>query len=87
MNKRMENAYNNWCNSNDTELRHVYGRPSFRKEDAWDFCKMLCGEYNGSNLRIISHNGFQFTAGFIYEEEGEKKFMYITKSRIESATI
>lgn len=69
-----------WDRSRDTELYHVYGRFSPAKIAAWEYCKKLCFNNSGYNLRVVNHNTFIFTAGFefIDPETGVVKFMYIT---------
>ena len=37
-------------------------------------------KFNGYGLKVISANGYQFTAGFMFEEDGKTMFMYISKS-------
>ena len=73
-------AYNRYLKSNYHNLSDCYGTYSCRKAQAWDFCKYLMMENDGWNLRIISKNGWQFTAGFMFEKNGHTCFMYITKS-------
>lgn len=64
----------------------AYDKPSINKVKAWEYCKKLCGDYNGKNLRVLANTCFIFTAGFVGEIEdattGEVKniFVYITKS-------
>lgn len=69
-------------NSSDTELYHVYGTCSRKKLEAFDDCRKLMADYDGRDLRILSHNSHVFTAGFEYmnPETGEVMIMYITKS-------
>ncbi len=59
-------------------IYEAYGRPSDRKEAAWEHCQRLCREHSGRGLKVISKNTSFFTAGFVYEEEGQPMFMYIT---------
>lgn len=77
--KQLRNAYREYLNSYDSELRDVYDSWSRAKDNAMDYCKGLCYEMNGHGLKIISHNIFAFTAGFIFEQNGEKIFCFITK--------
>lgn len=69
-----------WKKSNATELWHVYDKFSHNKVKAWEHCEELCYRFGGSDLKIISHNSFIFTAGFEFAdpETGEVMFMYIT---------
>lgn len=74
--------YEDYKRSNATDLSDVYGRYSTAKAVAWNYCKELMAKNDGWGLRIISHNGFMFTAGFEFSdpETGVLKFMYITKT-------
>ena len=71
-----------WERSDMTSLFDAYGRFSSKKSQAWEYCKELCYQYHGENLKIVSHNSFIFTAGFIYSDKdtGVVKYMHITPS-------
>ena len=72
--------YDAYQRSTSYELYDVYGTYSAAKAKAWDYCKSLMYQFNGYGLKVISHNGYQFTAGFMFEEDGKTMFMYISKS-------
>lgn len=72
--------YDAYQRSTSYELYDVYGRYSSAKAKAWDYCKELMYKFNGYGLKVISANGYQFTAGFMFEEDGKTMFMYISKS-------
>lgn len=76
------NQYPYYQQSNATELCDVYDSYSIAKARAYSYCVRLMQEHDGWGLRIISHNVFMFTAGFLFRdhETGALKFMYITKS-------
>lgn len=80
MNARERNAYERYMRSTAYSLYDVYDSFSKSKSDAWEYCRKLCMEKRGGWLKIISANTFQFTAGFEYEENGKRMFMYITKT-------
>lgn len=63
-------------------IRHAYNKPSYAKRLAWLHCYAECDRYNGHDLKIISFNTFNFTAGFLYEdsETGVVMFRYISPS-------
>lgn len=69
--------YNNGYNVVD-DIRKAYTKPSVKKIQAWEYCKMLCEEHNGKGLKVIGHNCNIFSAGFTYEENGRKMFCWIT---------
>lgn len=73
-------AYNNrrWTFS---DIWDAYGKPSAAKVRAWDYCKNLCSEKNGTDLIITGRNSMKFSAVFKFKEEGTGRdcFAYITK--------
>lgn len=74
--------YADYKRSTATDLSDVYGRYSTAKARAWNYCKGLMRQHDGWELRVISHNGFMFTAGFLFTDAvtGVLMFMYITKT-------
>jgi len=89
MNKKMQANYRNYLRSSDTNLYDVYKSHSLAKSRAWEYCKNLCAEKNGRNLKIVTYNDMMFTAGFEFSdpETGELCYMHITKTRDESAIV
>ena len=85
MNKRHSQIYRAWENSRDYSLDHCFNSYSTAKARAWEYCEKLFHKYDGYGLKVISHNGWIFTAGFEFAdpETGEIKFMYITPSKDE----
>ena len=73
--------YESYKRSSNTSLYDVYGRCSSAKLQAYECCRELIAKKNGHSFRIISANAYMFTAGFLFEEDGKKMFMYITKSK------
>ena len=69
-----------WMQSNMKSLDDAYGRYSTKKAKAWEYCEDLCESRDGKNLKVISKNTNFFTAGFEFEADGKRKFMYITAS-------
>ena len=81
MNQRQKGIVESYKRAYATELREVYGSWSSKKEKAFAHCKELMKEKGGKNFRIISANGWAFTAGFEFKnEKGEDCIMYITKN-------
>lgn len=72
--------YDAYKRSTSYELYDVYGSYSAAKARAGEYCKDLMNQFNGRGLKVISANGFQFTAGFMFEEDGKTMFMYISKN-------
>ena len=75
----MKDAYKRYKWSSDYTLRDCYDRPSYAKENAFNYCRELVNDYQGRQGRIISYNLFQFTYGFIGKINGKDAFFYITK--------
>lgn len=71
-----------WKASNKKDITSAYKKPSVAKRRAWNYCKELCAELNGNNLKVVSNNCHFFTAGFQFadKETGVLKYMHITAS-------
>lgn len=80
MRQRERRAYERYCNSDKYNLSDCYQSFSQAKAQAWKYCENLMEEKNGKAVKVISHNLNEFTAGFLFEEDGKQMFMYITKS-------
>lgn len=82
LNKREKNFQSAYMRSNDYSLFDAYENVSRAKFRAWEHCEVLCKEYEGWDLKIISRNSFQFTAGFEFTnpETGAVSLFIITKS-------
>ena len=79
--KNLEKEYKHYLNVATTELHEVYPSGySAEKGRALKQCKEWCAEMNGERFRIVSHNGWAFTAGWTYvdKETGKKMFRYET---------
>ena len=72
--------YDAYKRSTKYSLYDAYGRFSKEKAEAWQYCEDLMKEYDGYGLKVISHNGYQFTAGFMFEWDNVPMFMYISRS-------
>ena len=73
--------YDDYKMSSATSLHDVYGSFSRAKAEAWKYCEELMQRFDGYGLRVISSNGWMFTAGFMFEEDGKQMFMYISPNR------
>lgn len=74
--------YSAYKRSGMYSLEDAYGSYSSAKSRAWRYCERLMDEKSGWGLKVITANGYQFTAGFEFMgEEGELMFMYISKSK------
>ena len=80
-NNQMQSIYNCYKNSRYSDnLYDCYTKPSYAKFNAMEYCKKLCNQYNGYNLKIIGYNCMQFSVGFECMQDNELCFVYITKS-------
>lgn len=75
-----KSKYQEYLKSTATSLYDVYETFSPRKAEAWQYCVDFMRKKEGHGLRVLSANTYMFTAGFEFEENGTKKFMYITPS-------
>lgn len=67
--------------SNMDELYKAYNTCSAEKWKAWEHCKELCHKYDGWGLKVLGANTYQFSAGFLFNDDiGEVKIMKITAS-------
>ena len=71
-------AFDKYLDSTDRTLNDVYGTYSYAKAQGYARCVRLMNEYNGNDLRIISHNTDKFTVGFTGWVNDELCFFYIT---------
>lgn len=62
-----------------SELYHVYGSFSNKKQESFDRIKDEMEENNGKNLYILSHNGYSYTCAYIYYKDGECHVVYHSK--------
>ena len=63
------------------ELWEVYGNVSSAKMQAMEKCKEWCYRDNGRNFHICSHNSFQFSVAWEYDNPETGELM----TRIETA--
>lgn len=77
----IKRAFVNYMLSLNSELNHVYKRWSKNKYDIVIKIRSERLNKKGYRFRIISYNNYYFTAGFIYEENGNKVFAYFTPSK------
>lgn len=78
MNQRDRKILTRYHMSDKLNLWMAYSSFSREKARAWDYCEYLCKEKGGTGLKVIGANSSFFSAGFMFEEDGHEKFMYIT---------
>ena len=80
MTKANREKFNTYMNAAPcSELWQIYGRYSRAKADAAEYCKELCCKKGGRGLKFFNPTNFTFTAGFLFNENGVAKLMYITR--------
>lgn len=80
--KQAKNNIERWESSNKNDITSAYKKPSVAKHRAWNYCKELCANLNGKDLKVVSNNCHFFTAGFQFTDKdtGVLKYMHITAS-------
>lgn len=63
--KRASNFISSYNYSSNYDILEAYKNCSGDKIRAWKQCKKLCYENNGHDLKVLGHNSFYFSAGFI----------------------
>lgn len=76
--KYMASSYSRFLDSADTDLNDVYNTWSEEKEEAYNYCRKLCNDLEGTCFTIVSKNGWSFTVGFWFKYENETYYCYIT---------
>ena len=80
--KLMWEAHERYKQSEISNLWEAYGRHSFEKEEAMNYCinlaRKLCW-YRYGRMKILGANSQTFSVGFYGMYDGELVFVYITK--------
>ena len=81
MTARDKKYYEAFMRSNDDNLYKVYGRASYEK---WNIFERWHNKFYDTvgayRFRIITHNSFVFTMGWMMEKDNKKIFTYVTPS-------
>ena len=77
----MQGYYQNYCNSNDTQLSDCYGSYSYAKGSAFKHCLDYADSFGSNDYRILSYNCNIFTFGFVAMVEGVRYFLVITPTK------
>ena len=70
LNKRQQNILEAYNRSDLYYLGECYGRCSWAKQRAYDYCRRLCDDMHGWGFTIISYNTCMFSIGFKYVKDG-----------------
>ena len=64
-----------------TDIHSAYGKPSYAKVAAFEYCRNLCASLDGWGLKILAHGCQTFSVGFEFcdPETGVVRFAYITR--------
>ena len=81
--KEMGKYYKIYSTANNTKLEDIYSKYSHEKEMAYLRCQEIKQKLNGYGLKLLTHNTFMFTAGFLAELNGKDIFVVITPNNIE----
>lgn len=66
---KAQNFINDYLNSSDFELWHVYGRCSDRKYRSFEGIKDRMRAEGGEDIRILSHNSNYYTCAYRLNED------------------
>ena len=66
--------------SEEYSIYKAYKTPSDNKVRAWEYCKQLCRDNNGHNLKVIGHSCHVFSAAFTFTKNGCNYIVHITPS-------
>ena len=78
MTKKEAYMYARYCDSSDTELRHIYKSWSSSKEYAFARCRIDMQKHDGYDGRITSHNCDVFSYAFRYVGSDGEHLRYHT---------
>ena len=82
MTKKEACIYEMYCNSSDTELRHVYKSWSNSKQHAFTLYRNDMQKHNGYDGRITSHTHDTFSYAFRYMAEDGEHLRFHTTDRM-----
>lgn len=80
MKQKDRNRAISYLNSSFTSLFDCYKSVSQEKLRAFEDIHLSCHADKGHDLRIIHANSFQFTAGYLFELNGEEYLKYFTRN-------
>ena len=63
----------------NTDIYQAYEKPSHAKVMAFDYCRKMESEFGGWAGVIASKNTFEFTYDFLFEMNGRRYLMHISK--------
>lgn len=79
-NKQMKQAYQQFSDSNISDIHYLYDSFSTNKYIAYLNCKVLCKNMNGYGFTLWGKNTFGFSAGFEYLDDNDNThFVWLTK--------
>lgn len=77
MTKQAKRWLESYERSTAYRLSDVYTTWSYAKENAYDWCMRKCNNMDGYGFRILSANTFQFTCGWLTENENSEITLHI----------
>lgn len=64
--------------SKPRSLFDVYAKPSKIKQEIWEDIKISCHADKGHGLKLVSANSHRFSAGYLFEKNGEEYLKFFT---------
>lgn len=80
MKQKDRNRANQYLNSPPRSLFDFYAKPSKIKREIWEDIKLSCHADNGHSLKLVSANCHRFSAGYLFELNGEEYLKFFTAS-------
>ena len=67
-NKSADQLSKKWRSCKGKDLYSAYEKPSENKQKEWEDCKVICKECNGSDLCVVCHSCYFFSASFVIRD-------------------
>lgn len=80
MKQKDRNRAIQYLNSAPRSLFDYYNSPSKIKQEIWEDIKISCHADKGHDLKLVSTNCQRFSAGYLFEKNGEEYLKFFTAS-------
>lgn len=78
MKQKDRNRVLQYLNAPFRSLFDAYNSPSKIKREIWEDIKLSCHADNGHFLKLVSANTHRFSAGYLFEKNGEEYLKFFT---------
>lgn len=78
MKQKDRNRAIQYLNSAPRSLYDAYNSPSKIKQEIWEDIKLSCHADNGHSLKLVSANCHRFSAGYLFEKNGDEYLKFFT---------